>query len=229
MADSKTVAWADVGEKHQSLNDRIYKALREAIFRGDYKPGERLTEPGLAKLFGVSRNPIREVLRKLQSEGIVEIPPRKSARVAVYSVEEIEEIIELRAELEGLSAQFAAGRLTDDTTADFKELLDAGNKAAEENDIAKLSQYNEEFHSLLSSSGKNRFLVDYISTLRERTLWLFDKVKGDRSIVSWKEHVGVLEAIMSSDRKLAALLNARHVRKIGDEVLKVMGEDNSAG
>lgn len=227
MEDSKTVVFSDVGEKHQSLNDRIYKALREAIFRGDYKPGERLTEPGLAKLFGVSRNPIREVLRKLQSEGIVEIPPRKSARVAVYTVEEIEEIIELRAELEGLSAQFAAGRLTDETIELFQKLLDDGQKAAKKKDIGKLRQYNDEFHSLLSRSGKNRFLVDYISTLRERTLWLFEKVKGDRSIESWNEHIAVLEAIIASDKKLAALLNARHVRKIGDEVLKVINEDKA--
>lgn len=227
MKDFKTVTWSDVGEKHESLNDRIYKALREAIFRGDYKPGERLTEPALATLFGVSRNPIREVLRKLQSEGIVEIPPRKSARVAVYTIEEIKEIIELRAELEGLSAQFSAGRLTDETYDHFQKLLIDGKKAEQNNDLVKLAQYNEEFHALLFSSGQNRFLVDYIATLRERTLWLFEKVKGDRSLASWNEHVAVLEAIMASDKKLAALLNARHVRKIGDEVLKVISEDNS--
>lgn len=143
--DNETRQWAEVGGRHQSLNDTIYHALREAIFRGDYKPGERLTEPGLAKLFGVSRNPIREVLRKLKSEGIVEIPPRKSARVAIYTREEIEEIIELRAELEGLSAQFATGRLTEETCALFQKLLDDGNKAVEKNNLEKVRQCNSEF------------------------------------------------------------------------------------
>ncbi|MBL4802177.1 MAG: GntR family transcriptional regulator [Emcibacter sp.] len=225
MEQSKTDAWTEVGNKHQSLNDTIYHALREAIFRGDYKPGERLTEPGLAKLFGVSRNPIREVLRKLQSEGIVEIPPRKSARVTVFTIEEIEEIIELRAELEGLSAQFATGRLTDETLTLFQKLLDDGNKAVEKNDLVKVRLYNTEFHSLVASSGKNRFLTDYMRTLRERTLWLFEKIKGDRCLESWNEHISVLEAIMASDKKLASLLNARHVRKIGVEILKAVNAE----
>lgn len=225
MNDNETREWAEVGGKHQSLNDTIYHALREAIFRGDYKPGERLTEPGLAKLFGVSRNPIREVLRKLQSEGIVDIPPRKSARVTIYTREEIEEIIELRAELEGLSAQFATGRLSEETCALFQKLLDEGNKAVEKNNLEKVRQCNSEFHTLVASSGKNRFLTDYMRTLRERTFWLFEKIKGDRCIESWAEHITVLEAIMASDKKLAALLNARHVRKIGNEILKVVNEE----
>jgi len=227
LKDIKEDMWADVGQKHQSLNDTIYTALREAIFRGDYKPGERLTEPGLAKLFGVSRNPIREVLRRLQSEGIVEIPPRKSARVALFSTEEIEEIIELRAELEGLSAQFATGRLTDETSAQLKKLLEQGNKAAEKNDSEKIRHYNSEFHALLASSGKNRFLADYMRTLRDRTLWLFERIAGDNAVKSWHEHTAVLEAILSSDRKLAGLLAARHVRRVGSEILKVIDADEN--
>ncbi|WP_138380395.1 GntR family transcriptional regulator [Luteithermobacter gelatinilyticus] len=219
--------WTEVGQQHQSLNDTVANALRKAIFRGDFKPGERLTEPGLAKLFGVSRNPIREALRKLQSEGIVEIPPRKSARVALLSRQEVEEIIELRAELEGLSARFATRRLTDETRKSFQKLLDEGNEAAKNNDIDKIRELNSEFHGLLASSGKNRYLADFMRMLRERTLWLFNQVMQDRGIDSWYEHAAVLEAVMSSDEKLAGLLAARHVRKVGTDILTATGEEDS--
>lgn len=215
----KNNIWSQVGEKHQSLNDSIYNALRQAIFRGDYKPGERLTEPGLAKLFSVSRNPIREVLRKLQSEGIVEIPPRKSAHVALFSTEEIEEIIELRAELEGLSAQFATSRLNDDTIILFKKLLEDGNKAVDKNDNNKVQKCNHKFHSLLAKSGQNRYLADYVLNLRERTLWLFEEITGGRHFISWKEHAGIIEAILASEKKQAGFLAAQHVKQIGTEVL----------
>jgi len=225
--ENRTNMWTEVGQQHQSLNDTVANALRKAIFRGDFKPGERLTEPGLAKLFGVSRNPIREALRKLQSEGIVEIPPRKSARVALLSRQEVEEIIELRAELEGLSARFATRRLTDETRKSFQKLLDEGNEAAKNNDIDKIRELNSEFHGLLASSGKNRYLADFMRMLRERTLWLFNQVMQDRGIDSWYEHAAVLEAVMSSDEKLAGLLAARHVRKVGTDILTATGEEDS--
>jgi len=227
LEDDKTIRWSEVGTKHQSLNTTIYEALRQAIFQGEYKPGEKLTEPGLAKLFGVSRNPIREVLRRLQSEGIVEIPPRKSARVTLFTTEEIEEIIELRAELEGLSAQFATSRLVEETRVLFQNLLEEGNKAEQQNDISKVRQCNSDFHALLASSGKNRFLADYMRTLREKTLWLFEKNAGDRCVESWREHRAVIEAVMSSDKKLAGLLAARHVRRVGSEILDVMKQQKS--
>ena len=218
---NKNKSWSDLGQKHQSLNDTIYIALRQAIFRGDYKPGERLTEPGLAKLFGVSRNPIREVLRKLQSEGIVEISPRKSARVALFTSEEIEEIIELRAELEGMSAKFATNRLNSETTKLFKKLLDDGNKAADAKNENKVKNCNQKYHSLLASSGKNRYLADYVLNLRERTLWLFEEITGGRHFESWREHAGVIEAILAEKGKEAAKLAEDHVKKVGEEVLKV--------
>ncbi len=217
---NKNKSWSDLGQKHQSLNDSIYIALRQAIFRGDYKPGERLTEPGLAKLFGVSRNPIREVLRKLQSEGIVEIPPRKSARVALFTSEEIEEIIELRAELEGLGAKFATSRLNEETEKLFRKLLEDGNKAAANNQKTKIKNCNQKYHSLLASSGKNRYLADYVLNLRERTLWLFEEIAGDRHEESWNEHAVVIEALLAGDEEKAAKLASDHVRKVGSEVLK---------
>lgn len=220
MEKNKNKSWSDLGSSHQSLNDSIYNALRQAIFRGDYKPGEKLTEPGLAKQFGVSRNPIREVLRKLQSEGIVEIPPRKSARVAMFSSKEIEEIIELRAELEGLSAKYATSRLSDETSKLFSKLLVDGNNAAEQENKSKIMKCNQRFHSLLASAGNNRYLADYVLNLRERTLWLFEEVTGGRHLESWRDHSSIIEAILSKDNTLASNLASQHVKNIGAEVLK---------
>ena len=123
-------SWSDIGATHQSLHGAVTKSLREAILKGKFKPGERLTESNLAQIFQVSRNPIREALRALQVEGLVEVNPRKGARVRLITDEEAEEIIELRADLEGINARNAARRCDDQTRQALERLRTEGNSAA---------------------------------------------------------------------------------------------------
>jgi DNA-binding GntR family transcriptional regulator len=213
-----THTWSDIGSTHQSLHGAVTDSLRQAILRGQFKPGDRLTESGLAEIFEVSRNPIREALRALQVEGLVEINPRRGARVRPISDEEIAEIIEVRAELEGINARNAARRCSDEIRESLQALLEEGNLAVSENDAAKLEQLNNSFHDLLADVGCNRYLADYVRTLRERTLWLFASAGEDRTVKTWNEHATILQAVIAADDELAALLAARHVRRIGETV-----------
>jgi DNA-binding GntR family transcriptional regulator len=211
-------AWSDIGAAHQSLHGAVTKSLRDAILRGKFKPGERLTESNLAQIFQVSRNPIREALRALQVEGLVEVNPRKGARVRLISDDEAEELIELRADLEGINARNAARRCDDATRRNLQQLLEEGSRAAESGSAEALQAVNDRFHAALADAGKNRYLADYVKTLRERTLWLFAGVRGERPIESWREHSAILQAVISGDAELAALLSSRHVRKVGELV-----------
>lgn len=223
-----TQTWSDIGAAHQSLHGAVTKSLRDAILKGKFKPGERLTESNLAQMFQVSRNPIREALRALQTEGLVEVNPRKGARVRLVSDEEAEEVIELRADLEGINARNAARRCDDEMRSVLQQILEEGNHVAKLSDTERLMGINDRFHNVLADAGKNRYLADYVRTLRERTLWLFASARTDRTVESWQEHAAILEAVINGDAELASLLASRHVRKVGELVRAGLSEEPEA-
>lgn len=142
--------WGQIGRGRQSLNNVVADALRDAILTGQFKPGDRLPEPQLAEMFGVSRNPIREALQVLSNEGLVEISPRKGARVPLMSFGELAETIELRAELEGISARYAARHCHNQTRQTLTKLLEDGDNAAARGGIvAILEQLGERLPGLV--------------------------------------------------------------------------------
>ncbi len=215
-----TNSWASIGNAHKSINIAVADALREAILSGRFQAGERLTEVGLAKAFDVSRNPVREALRVLEVEGIVEINPRKGARVALLSTDEVQEIIELRAELEGMSARYAARRCSDDVRANLIKLLADGDRADEITDVDVLHDLNQKFHNQIAMAGKNRFLVGFMKTLNEKTQWIFANRPQFNIADNWKEHAAILRAVIDGDEELSSVLAKRHVEDIGKEIAK---------
>lgn len=220
-------SWANIGSAHKSINIAVTESLRQAILSGRFKPGERLTEVGLARSFDVSRNPVREALRVLEGEGIVEINPRKGARVALLSTNEVQEIIELRAELEGMSAKYAALRCSDDVRENLRKLLEEGDRADATDDIAVLHDLNQLFHNQIAMAGKNRFLVGFMKALNEKTQWIFANRPEHNIGDNWKEHATILRAIISADAELASVLAKRHVEDIGKEIARAT-EENEA-
>jgi DNA-binding GntR family transcriptional regulator len=203
------------GATHASLRDVITNAIRQAILSGRYLPGERLVEDRLAADFAVSRNPIRDSLRVLESEGLINIAPRRGATVAQLSKEEMLEIIELRAALEGLSARMACRRCTDEAREAIKSMLIKGSQAIADKDDAELGRVNDGFHDLLARAGRNRFLADFMRSLRDRTYWLHGSTQTWRARQSWEEHATILQAIAEGDEDLAAVLSSRHVTRAG--------------
>lgn len=220
-------SWTEIGSTHRSINIAVTDALRQAILSGRFKPGERLTEAGLAKSLDVSRNPVREALRVLEVEGIVEINPRKGARVALLSTDEIQEIIELRAELEGMSAKYAARRCNDTVRESLQKLLDDGNRADATGDLAVLKDLNQIFHSQIAKAGKNRFLVGFMKALNEKTQWIFANRPEQNVADNWKEHAAILQAVISADAELASVLAKRHVEDIGKQIARATKESES--
>jgi DNA-binding GntR family transcriptional regulator len=99
-------------QHHQTLREKILENIRDAILKGDLKPGERVSEPDIAERYGISRTPIREAFRQLESEGYLTVIPRKGAVVAKHSEKDIEEFYSIKSVLEGYAAQLAAERMT---------------------------------------------------------------------------------------------------------------------
>src|SRR4051812_14059546 len=99
-------------EKHLTLRERILETIRDAIMSGSLKQGEKVAEPELAERFGISRTPIREAFRQLESEGYLTVIPRKGAVVAAFSERDVEEFYAIKSILEGYAARMACTNLT---------------------------------------------------------------------------------------------------------------------
>jgi DNA-binding GntR family transcriptional regulator len=149
-----------VGEEHSSLHGQVIAELREAILTGRLKAGERLVEERIADELGVSRNPVREAIRALASEGLIEVAARRGASVAVMSEQEARETIEVRALLEGHNARLAARRHDTRVIKRIEAVLNKGTAAVNAGHFDQLYRLNQEFHSELAAAGQNRVLGD---------------------------------------------------------------------
>src|SRR5918999_3602432 len=99
-----------IGSTHRTLREAVVDEIRGMITRGELKPGDRLVEDRLAEQLGVSRNPVREAIRALESTGLDEVRPRKGAYVSSFDVEDVRKLLEIRALLEAYAAELAAGQ-----------------------------------------------------------------------------------------------------------------------
>ena len=207
-----------LGEDHPSLHDRVKDALAQAILTGRLRPGERIIEERLAAEFGVSRNPVREAIRALAAEGLVEVSARRGASVASLSEQEARETVEVRALLEGHNARLAARRRDAETLRVIQGVLERGTAAASAGRLSDLPELNRAFHRALAAAGQNRVLGELLDRLRTRTVRLFAPEDPARQQRFWKEHAGILQAILEGDEEAAAQLAAEHVMGAGAQM-----------
>jgi DNA-binding GntR family transcriptional regulator len=208
-----------LGEAHSSLHDQVVAELRQAILSGRLKPGERLVEGRLADELGVSRNPVREAIRALASEGLIEVTARRGAAVATMTEQEARETIELRALLEGQNARLAARRQDKQIIKRIEAVLNKGSAAVAAKRFDQLFDLNQLFHKELAAAGQNTVLGELLQKFRERTSMLFSPMDPGRQARSWEEHEAILRAIIKGDERAAATLAAEHVMRAGMDFL----------
>ncbi len=204
-----------LGLLHSPLRDKVAEEIRAAILSGHFKPGDRLIEDRLAEEFGVSRNPIREAIRTLASEGLIDVTARRGAVVASLSPQEAEELLEVRATLEGANARLAARRRDPAVLGQLEAILARGTEAIAAGHVAELPGLNDAFHAGLAEAGHNRVLADLMRTLRDRSAPLFRGFGMEFARATWAEHAGILRAVIAGDPELASLLAYRHVINAG--------------
>jgi DNA-binding GntR family transcriptional regulator len=217
-----------LGEEHSSLHNRVIAELRQAILSGQLKPGERLVESQLADELGVSRNPVREAIRALASEGLIEVTARRGASVVSMTDQEARETIEVRALLEGQNARLAARRQDQETIKRIETVLNKGTAAVAARRFDQLSDLNLQFHRELAAAGQNTVLKELLTKLRERTAMLFSPTDPARQARSWEEHAAILRAVIEGDERAAATLAAEHVMRAGTEYLLGLDTDATA-
>jgi DNA-binding GntR family transcriptional regulator len=200
-----------LGARHLPLSQAVVDELRAAIIGGAYAQGERLVEEEVAARFDVSRNPIREALRTLSTEGFVVIEPRRGARVATMDGVRARELFELRAPLEGLVAGLAAQRRSPAQVARLREIVAAGRRAAVEERLHDLPLLNTEFHEALAEAAGNELLRTTLGRLSDIIRWIYAARISRRSTMSWGEHAAIVDAVADGDVRRARRCGEQHI------------------
>ncbi|WP_321932095.1 GntR family transcriptional regulator [Paraburkholderia guartelaensis] len=210
--------------RHQQLSELVLARIRESITAGVYAPGDRLVEGRIAEELDVSRVPVREALRALAAEGLVEVRPRHGAVVASLDPSSAREMVQIRATLEGLNARLAAEHCTPELSARIERVLEEGKKRASNGQTTGLLDLNAQFHDLLYAAGANMILADLMRSLRDRTRRLFINSNDEEIRTTWDEHAAILRAVQAGDAALAALLAERHVMRAAQHYLNKSAE-----
>lgn len=211
-------------QNHKPLREMVYEELKMQILTGAIIPGTRMMEVELAKEIGVSRTPIREAIRKLEKEGLVTIEPRRGAYASQISTEDMVDILEVRQNMEGLAAFFAASRMKPEQMTELKEVSKLYNEAVKGGNMEDMIKHDTRFHRIIVESCNNKILVKMIEQLQELVLRFryiyYDDFKRAENMPD--EHYEILHAIETGDAEAA-----RHAADIHIDRLKelVINED----
>ncbi|AJY76155.1 GntR family transcriptional regulator [Paenibacillus beijingensis] len=193
----------------------VYKRLFDYVMNGQFKPGEWIRERQLKELLGVSSTPIREALRMLVQEQVLESVPHHGVRVKSFSLKEIKDYYELRAELEGLAAQLAAERGNVHLFNKMEEVLFQQRKFLDSTDpAAGAIESNNQFHDLIVEASGNETLKNTLQHLRVGISWIQHmawNLNNDRHFITYYQHRAILEAIVSRDGNKARARMHEHI------------------
>lgn len=203
-------------------NSSLYDRLRTAVLNGDFRPGTILVETAVAESYGVSRTPVREALRALEKDGILQYSGRH-LMVRVTTLEEVMEIYDCRIVLEGVAAEWAARTRTDNDLTLLELALDDMQQAANRSPF-ELAAINHAFHDRLWRSSHNATLVDLLSRLelhirRYPEPTVSQPGRWEEAIA---EHAAIIAAIRAQDQELARQLSSDHMAAARELRLKMV-------
>ena len=224
MTDNLTLQMDD----YLPLRDVVYNTLREAILKGELKPGERLMEMHLANKLGVSRTPIREAIRMLELEGLAVTIPRKGAQVAKMTEKDLQDVLEVRDALEGLAVVCACERMSNEQFEDLKAAMKEFVAAIKSNDVRKIAETDEAFHDVIYNAAANPKLQNIINSAREQMYrYRYEYIK-DSSVYDQliEEHNAIIEGFEKRDVSIVSEIIHTHLSNQMDAVREVIREQN---
>jgi DNA-binding GntR family transcriptional regulator len=192
------------------LRQSVYESLVDRIIAGLLGPGEHLVETELARKLGVSRQPVREALHRLDAEGWVDLRPSQGAFVHVPTDHEVDELLDVRELLEGAIARLAARSATEAGVAALRAAWRAGAAAVDSGDMAVATAANDRFHAIVTEVAGNAVLAELAQIVGRRVRWYYRQVAPARGHESWAEHAELIDAIEARDEDKAAALARMH-------------------
>ena len=207
------------------VRERAYEHLKASILSGRFNPGERLAEEHLAKELGISRTPIREALHKLESEGLIKPLASRGFVASQDSKDDIEELFEIRAVLEGYALRVICGRITDAVLAQLEETVEKGEEALRRHGLDEIFQWNTRFHDTLHDliTDKRRLyhqmvtMRQYVLRYRKNTLQYPDG--GARTVDG---HRKILLALRLRDPDLCERVMREHIQQSKTDALQFL-------
>ncbi len=214
----------------QTVTNQATEALRERILRGVYTDDTPLRQDALAADLGVSRIPIREALRQLEAEGLVIFNPHRGAVVSSLSVDEIEELFELRAQIESDLVRRAVVRTNAEHISRAKEILKSYEAAFRTGEVGEWGKLNWEFHSTLYAPADRPFTMAIIQRLHQQSdrylrMQLVLTHGESRAI---DEHRAILTAVAARDVKHACSLMRQHILGAGRKLVRFVSAQREA-
>src|SRR5829696_740051 len=197
-------------ERPAPLREAVYDALVEMIITGELQPGAHLVENDLAAQLGVSRQPVREALQRMHTEGWVDLRPALGAYVHVPTDDEADQLFAARTLLETEAARLAAEHAIPDQIANLWELHRSGEAALAADDQDGALAVNAALHTHIVAMSCNKVLADLIGSVARRARWYYLQMARAHGKDGWDEHAELIEAIGAGDGTRASDLMRRH-------------------
>ena len=209
--------------KSTSLADQVFDRLENDIIQGVYQKGEILTELKLVEQLGVSRTPIREALRRLEQERLIE-DAGKGSRVLGITEGDLMDIMTIRERVEGVAAYYATINMTPEGKKELTHLVDLQEFYFEKKDAERLRQVDDQFHDLICILSKRTVITDTLIPLHHKTRRYRRIAMEDwaRATKTKGEHYEMYQAIVSGNAELAEELTTRHIMNAKKHMMEEM-------
>ena len=208
-------------EGYELLSQKVYRILKTGIVKKYLKPGTKLLEVKIAKQMGVSRTPVREAIRELAAEGFVKISPNQGVIVSIASIEDTQEVLQIRSVLEGLAARLATKVINGEEIKELEKYIEQMEYYANKDNALAFSKMDVKFHELiLNICGNNRLiqirknLSDQAHRYRIRSLSIPGRLKH-----SLKEHQEIVKALKRKDSEQAGRSSQKHIENVLKNIL----------
>ena len=197
----------------KSLRGQVFDKIRSDILKGRYQKGDELVECTIGKEMGVSRTPVREAIRQLELEGLVQLIPNKGAFVTGISASDVRDIYLIRSRLEGLAARMAAEHISSEQLAEMEETIVLSDYHVKKEHFEQVCEMDWKFHKLLYAASGSRILEHTLTDFhqyvqRVRMASITNRIRMHKSN---SEHEKILEAIRNKDGDQAEKVAAEHI------------------
>jgi len=214
-----------------TIPDRIFSLIKEAIVEGEMAAGSKISEPELARAYGISRGPLREAIGRLEACGLVVRRPNIGARVVTLSSSQLIEIFHVREALEGMAARLAAQHMSDEEIADLRCLLDRhADQIARDTEHAYFQREGDlDFHYRIVQGSHNTRMIDLLCNDLYHLVRLYryqfgmSSKRGPRAFV---EHEHIVDAIERRDPEMAELMMRAHIRASRENVERLLSQQS---
>jgi DNA-binding GntR family transcriptional regulator len=215
---------------HRQLHHWVADRLRADILEGRLKPGEWLRQERLAQAYGVSQMPVREALKQLAAEGLVEHVPYRGVRIVEFSPEDVEDLYACRAFIEGMAARSAAQNVTKEELAELRDIHEQMVRCKTPEELAKYRELNRRFHGLIFSASRRSYIVRTLAQLWSAfPTMLWSNIPGiavtsvpGRDEPDAAEHEEIVEALAARDADRAESAVRRHIESAGEMLVAGM-------